>query len=107
LCWGFAFRQQAGLASSQGLSADAGNYFRIFLASVAQISNFHSRILEVLAEQNGSFVLDSQQLPALQRDGHISVSPKEIVESAKIEFVSLLSMSVGKEFVDLQFTDLV
>jgi hypothetical protein len=66
-----------------------------------------SGILEVLAGENGSFVLDSQQLPALQRDGHISVLPKEIVESAKIEFVSVLPMSVGKEFVDLQFTDLV
>jgi hypothetical protein len=37
----------------------------------------------------------------LQRDRHVAVLPKEIVEGAKVKFVALLHARVGEKFQDL------
>src|SRR5437762_2535986 len=49
----------------------------------------------------------AEKFPTLQRDGHIPVFPKKIVECAQVEFFALLHSRVGEKFHDLQFSDLV
>src|SRR6266496_3024047 len=53
------------------------------------------------------FIIQAKKFPALQRNGHISVFPEEIVEGAQAERISFLPVSVGEEFVNLQFAHLI
>src|SRR5438874_13386439 len=53
------------------------------------------------------FIIQAKKFPALQRNGHISVFPEEIVEGAQAERISFLPVSVGEEFVNLQFAYLI
>src|SRR5205809_2509419 len=52
-------------------------------------------------------IIQTEKFPALQRDGHISIFPEEIVECAQAERRSFLAVSVGEEFINLQLAYLI
>src|SRR5712692_5992398 len=57
--------------------------------------------------QPADFVVLAQQLPALERDGHVAVLPEGVVQGLQVELASLPGARIGDEFEDLQFADLV
>ena len=64
----------------------------------------HSGALSIYALK---LIFEPEMLPALQRDGDVSIEPNVVVKCTQIEFVTPFSARLGEKAHDLCFSYLV